>query len=180
MGRNSFQDAGLTEDRVAEVLEEQKGDLIQTHLALGVSLGMVNNFVRNVPRLRRLFTEMDRLRRESDPDEFDRMSAERFRDEMAARTEAYKLEGLEVIHELAVTPHDTAMMAEVRLKAAKELRGADTGQGGSLVALMNELNAAYAQTAGRVKQLRASATLSITMEQATEEHPAPVLEHRAS
>jgi hypothetical protein len=162
----SFQDAGLTEDRVAEALTEHKGDLIQTHLALGVSLGMLNNFVRNIPRLRRLFAEMDKLRREFDPDEYEHLSADRFREEIDARTAAYQLEGLEVIHELATTPHDSAMMADVRLKAAKELRGSASAQSGSLVALMNDLNEAYHRTAGRVKELRVSANLQLTVESA--------------
>ena len=157
------QDHGLTEERVAEALLEHKGDLIQTHLALHVSLGMLNNFVRNVPPLRRMYVEMDKLRRQFDPDEYDNLTTDRFREEIEARTSAYQLEGLEVIHELAVTPHDSAMMADVRLKAAKELRGAAGAQTGSLVALMNDLNAAYQLNSGRVKELRMSAKLELTM-----------------
>jgi hypothetical protein len=167
---------GLTEDMVLKALIGAKGDLIQTGLALGLGLGKLHSFIRNVPRVRLLYTEMEKLRRGMPEDEFDQLSADRFRDEIDARTACYQLEGLEVIHELATTPHESAMMAEVRLKAAMQLRGASTGQGGSLVALMNDLNAAYQASAGTVKGLRASATLHLTVEAPAEPESIPRIE----
>lgn len=158
-----MQDSGLTEDRVIEALTECKGDLIQTYMLLGIRLGVLNNFMRNVPRLRRLYQEMSRLR-EEEPDEYDRLTAEEFRRAMESRTALYQFEGLEVIHDLATMQHTNASEAEVRLKAAKELRGAVGAQNGSLVALMQEMNEAYQSMAPRVKALRAQATLTISME----------------
>ena len=161
----------LNELSVSQALKDNKGDLILTHQVLGVSFGRLHMFIRCIPSLRRLVKEIERMKQD---DEYDKLSVEQFRNEIEARTVVYQLDGLNTIHELATTPHgDNASLADVRLKAAVQLRGPQTQTGvGGLGDILAELNQQYLSTAQRVKGLRASATLSVTLEDVSV--PAPV------
>lgn len=152
----------LTESIVRDALIANKGDMILTHRALFVSLGKLSSYVRGVPNLRRLMMEMDREK--ADP-EYDNMTNEQFASQINSLTKAYELDGLNTIHELATTDHDgNASLADVRLKAAIQLRGKGTSQDSGLGNVLAELNDQYVAMSSRVKNLRMAATLTLSVE----------------
>jgi hypothetical protein len=144
---------GLNEQIVKDVLVEMRGDLIRASEKMCVRPSKLVQWIKSVPSVSALWMEMEKVK--SAP-EFDRVSQAQFEEEIKVRTSAYKLEGLEVIHELATTDHkEVASMAEVRLKAAIQLRGAgeNVSIGGDTV--LHELNALYHRAAPRIRSMRA-------------------------
>lgn len=141
------------EDTVKEVLMRHKGDLIKSAGTLCVRPSTLVAWVRSVPSLAALWGEMEAVK--ADP-AFEAASQQQFADEIRARISAYRLDGLEVLHELATTDHDgMAAMAEVRLKAAIQLRGVEDVITSSSSNLMAELNALYLERAPRIRSMRA-------------------------
>ena len=154
----------LNEINVKRKLLENKGDLVSTAMALGIKISKLHSTIRCTPGLRAVMTTMERVK--ADPT-YEDMSREQFADELASMSTAYQLEGLKTIYDLATMDHgDNASLADVRLKAAIQLRGVgtagNTGNGG----ILSELNDAYVQMATRVKNLRATATLTVSLESA--------------
>jgi hypothetical protein len=142
-----------SEDAVRDVLIANKGDLIISATRLGCRPSMLVSWIRAVPSLTAVWNEMEKVK--ADPD-FDSASQSVFDAEIRRRTAAYKLDGIEVIHQIATTEHgESAAMADVRLKAAVQLRdaGGDITQGGSNVLI--ELNELYRKSAPRIRSMRA-------------------------
>ena len=93
-----------------------------------------------------------------DPD-YDRLSNDQFEDQLERLTKAYRVEALGIIHDLATIPMTselTAAMAEVKLKAAVQLLGAnvDNSKNGDQMLVLQELNQLYQQSAPRIKSIR--------------------------
>ena len=154
----------LTEQAVKKTLLENKGDLVMTAASLGIKISKLHSTIRCSSVLRSAMTTMERVK--ADP-QYEDMSREQFADHIASLASVYQLEGLNTIHELAMMDHgDNASLADVRLKAAMALRGTgqqtNTGNGG----ILSELNDAYLAMATRVKNLRATATLTVSLESA--------------
>lgn len=145
-------ETGIDEDTIATLLTTNKGDLILTAEDLGMVPSKLVRFIRAVPRLAATYAAIDEAMH-SDGQES--KSAAAISRAIQERTAAYKLDGLAVIHELATTAHRNAAEAEVRLKAAIELKGkADSGAvaGNAVLAELNDL---YQRSAPRIKTLRA-------------------------
>ena len=143
----------LNEDIVRLVLLRNKGDLIRSAGELTIRPSTLVRWIRSVPSVANLWQEMELVK--ADP-AFDNATAQQFEAEIKARATVYRLDGLEVLHELATTGHDgVSSMAEVRLKAAIELRSStefgSTG-GGNVLAELNEL---YRVNAPRIRSMRA-------------------------
>jgi len=171
------QDTGLTEQLVSDALANNKGDLIRTSQALGITVGKLHGFVRMIPSLRRLVKELEVLKLE---DDYDNLSDEQFRDQMNCMMAVYQLDGLNVIHELATRDDkDNASMADVRLKAAIQLRGTPQSRNDGISSILMELNEAYQQSATKIKGLRASASVTISLD-APQESPALIPDSRAA
>jgi hypothetical protein len=157
-----------SEEIVRDVLLRNLGDLIQSAGTLGVRPSTLVRWVRSVPSVAALWAEMQAVK--ADP-AFETASHQQIADEIRSRAAAYRLDGLEVIHELATTDHEgVASMAEVRLKAAIQLRGAEEMVSTSSSAVMAELNALYHERAPRIRSMRA---VQIEFEVPTELDPAP-------
>ena len=142
-----------SEECVRDMLIECRGDLIVTANRLGYRPSWLVDWIRAVPKLTVVYNEIEKVK--ADPD-FDQAAQAHFEDEIRRRTAAFKLDGLNVIHELAVTPHgESAAMADVRLKAAIQLRdaGGESTQGGANV--LAELNELYRRSAPRIRSMRA-------------------------
>ena len=143
----------LNEDIVKTVLLRNKGDLIRSSQELTVRPSTLVRWIRSVPSVGALWNEMEVVK--ADP-AFDAATAQQFEAEIKARATVYRLDGLEVLHELAMADHEgVSAMAEVRLKAAIELRGASelgSMTGGNVLAELNEL---YRTHAPRIKSMRA-------------------------
>lgn len=154
----------LNEQNIKRRLMEHKGDLVTTAQALGIRISKLHSTIRCTPGLKAAMTTMERVK--ADPT-YEDMSREQFADYISSLATVYQLEGLNTIHELAMMDHgDNASLADVRLKAAIALRGTgqqtNSGNGG----ILSELNEAYLSMATRVKNLRATATLTVSLESA--------------
>jgi hypothetical protein len=142
-----------SEDAIRDVLIECRGDLVISAERIGCRPSTLVDWVRAVPKLTVVYNEIEKVKADAD---FDRATQAHFEDEIRRRTAAFKLDGLNVIHELAVSDHgESAAMADVRLKAAIQLRdaGGDSIQRGSNVLV--ELNELYRISAPRIKSMRA-------------------------
>jgi hypothetical protein len=153
-----------SEETVRTVLLTHKGDIIKSAGDLGVRPSTLVNWVKSVPSVAALWGEMEAVK--ADP-AFEAASQQQFADEIRSRAAAYKLDGLEVIHELAVRDDEgVAAMAEVRLKAAIELRGAGEIATGGMSNVLAELNTLYQQHAPRIKSMRAGLHIEFDMGEA--------------
>lgn len=142
----------LNETRVKEALIESRGDMIQASQALDIRPSKLGMFIRSVPSVAALWMEMEAVK--ATP-EYETASQQWFENAIRARLAAYRFEGLEVIHELATTPHgENAAMADVRLKAAIQLRGASDGTASDAGGVLAELNQIYHANAPRIKSMR--------------------------
>lgn len=143
----------LSEDLVCDVLMTCKGDLIQSAGRLAIRPSTLVRWIKSVPSVAGLWAAMEKVK--TDPS-FDQASQKQFEDEIRSRVAAYRLDGLEVIHELATQDHGTnAMLADVRLKAAIQLRGTAEVSPSGAGDVLSELNALYHLHAPRIKSMRA-------------------------
>lgn len=149
MSRLSVED--LSEETVRLVLTQSGGDLIQSSRKLNVRPSQLVGWIKSVPSVAAHYLTIEQIK--ADP-RFDDASQAQLEAEIRARAAAYRLDGLEVLHELATTPHTNASEADVRLKAAVHLRsaGSDMPQGGDGV--LAELNSLYHKNAPRIKSMR--------------------------
>lgn len=143
----------VSEQLLSQTLVENRGDLMLTAGKLGMRPSKLVDAIKSVPSVAATWQAMERIK--ADP-EFHRITQEQFQQAIAERSALYRLDGLEVIHELAMTDHEgVSGLAEVRLKAAIALRGTQDTQQGSDQVILQELNSLYHQSARRIKSLRA-------------------------
>ena len=141
------------EDTIREVLLKHKGDLMKSSGDLACRPSTLVRWIKSVPSVAALWETMEAVK--ADP-AFEKASQSQFADEIRSRAIAYRLDGLEVIHELATTDHgDNASMAEVRLKAAIQLQGVGDVGTSSTNSVLAELNALYHEHAPRIRSMRA-------------------------
>ena len=143
----------LSEQKIKDALCVARGDLFVAASYLNTTPTKLDRMIRLSECVQAFATTIQTIR--SDP-EYERMSREQFEDELDRRVCKYQSEALDVIHELAVMPFETAAMAEVKLKAAIALRG-DPNQGKgdtSHSVVLAELNQVYQQSAQRIKSIR--------------------------
>ena len=142
-----------SEETVREVLLKHKGDLMKSSSDLACRPSTLVRWIKSVPSVAALWETMETVK--ADP-AFEKASQSQFADEIRSRAMAYRLDGLEVIHELATTDHDgNASMAEVRLKAAIQLQGVGEIGSSSTSSVLAELNALYHEHAPRIRSMRA-------------------------
>ena len=142
----------LDEETVQHVLTKTRGDLIQSSRMLQCRASTLVDWIKSVPSVGALWSEIEKYK--ADP-AFDNATQAQFEAEIRARSAIYRLDGLEVLHELAMAPHTNASEADVRLKAAIQLRGLpDAGTGGG-DGILAELNTLYHSAAPRIKSMRA-------------------------
>lgn len=143
----------LDEVTVKMVLLRNKGDLILSAGEMCIRPSTLVNWIRSVPSVKNLWDEMEALKADT---KFEAATAEQFAKEIANRAAIYRLDGLEVLHELATEDHDgVSAMAEIRLKAAIALRGATDYVPTSGNNVLAELNTLYHANAPRIKSMRA-------------------------
>ena len=145
-------ETGINEQMVCDLLQGNRGDLIMTAEDLGMPPSKLVRYIKALPRLAATYAAIETVKAE---DGVEAKSQAAFTKAIQERTSAYRLDGLEVIHDLAMMPHKNANEAEVRLKAAIELRGKNDAGSIAGSAVMEELNALYHQSAPRIKSLRA-------------------------
>ena len=145
----------ITEDAIRETLIKTRGDLFLTASYLDVTPRELDSYLRTSDTLRAFAEIVTEVKTST---EYDRLSAEQFRQQLETRTRTYQVEGLDVIHQLATMPFESAAMAEVKLKAAIQLRGVAGANSGDTTQAMvlAELNQLYQQAAPRIKSIRVS------------------------
>jgi hypothetical protein len=154
MTREALRMGLVSEQTIRDALTNAKGDLFIASSYLGVTGRELDSYIRASETLQAFVAAINTVK--LDP-AYKRMSGEQFADELERLTRGFRLEALDVIHELATMSYETAAMAEVKLKAAIQLRGAHTDQttdNGQNAVLM-ELNQIYQQAAPRIKSVRA-------------------------
>lgn len=155
MTRDALRQGLVSEPTIRDALTRAKGDLFIASSYLGVTGRELDSYIRASEDLQGFVAAIATVKQ--DP-AYNKMSSEQFSDELERLTRGFKLEALEVIHELATMPFgESAAMAEVKLKAAVQLRGsaADAPKDATHSTIMAELNQLYQQSAPRIKSVRA-------------------------
>ena len=154
MTREALRAGTVTTSAISEALLSARGDLFVAASILGVTGRELDGYIRASEELQGFAAAICTVKASGD---YKRLSDEQFADELERLTKGYRIEALDVIHEMATMTYDSAAMAEVKLKAAIALRGAPEVKAGSQDngAVLAELNAIYQQAAPRIKTVRA-------------------------
>jgi hypothetical protein len=140
-------------DAICFALMSGRGDLFLSASYLGVTARELSNYIRASDELQAFVAAITQVKNDSG---FEKMSAAQFTDRLATLTREYQVDGLEVVHEMALMEYDSAAMADVKLKAAINLRGLPGAviQNTDQHQVMAELNQIYQQSAPRIKSVR--------------------------
>jgi hypothetical protein len=149
-----------TEQSIVEALMTARGDLFVAAAYLGAKPRELDSYIRASEQLQGFMAAIGHVK--ANP-EYNRLSVEQFADELERLTRSYRLEALNIIHELATMNYDSAAMADVKLKAAIQLRGAapeavTTNTQGNI---LGELNRIYQEAAPRIKSIRAAVQIEM-------------------
>lgn len=144
-----------TEQGVVEALMTARGDLFVAAAYLNIRPRDLDSYIRSSEQLQGFMAAIGHVKTSA---EYNRMSNEQFADELERLTRSYRLDALNVIHQLATMTYDSAALADVKLKAAIQLRGAapETVSTASQTNILGELNRIYNETAPRIKSIRAA------------------------
>lgn len=142
-----------TEENIGFALQEARGDLFIASTRLQIPPWELDRLIRRSESMQLLATAIVTV--QENP-EFSKWSAEQFSAELNRLTAQFALDGLRVIHELAMAPASTPGEKQVKLEAATRLRNgvAHSGTTGSMDALLHELNQEYQRAAPRIKEIR--------------------------
>jgi hypothetical protein len=147
--------AGLiSEQAIKEALTEAKGDIFLASTVLDCTAQELDRYIRASSELQQFAPAIEKVK--IDP-AYSRMSVEQFENRIADLSLAYKVVGIEELHELATMDHgDSAAMAKVKLQAAIALRGGHQQVVGDreIEHALSELNQLYHQNAPRIKEIR--------------------------
>jgi hypothetical protein len=144
---------GITQDSICFALMSGRGDLFLSASYLGVSGRELAGYIRASDDLQVFVAAIGTVKNDAG---FEKLSAAQFTDRLATLTREYQIDGLEVVHEMATMSFDNAAMADVKLKAAINLRGLPgvAIQSTDRHQVMAELNQIYQQSAPRIKSVR--------------------------
>lgn len=142
-----------TDENIGFALQEARGDLFIASTLLQIPPWELDRLIRRSESMQLLATAIVTV--QENP-EFSKWSAEQFSAELNRLTAQFALDGLRVIHELAMGPAVTPGEKQVKLEAATRLRNgvAHSGTTGSMDALLHELNQEYQRAAPRIKEIR--------------------------
>jgi hypothetical protein len=144
----------ISEQTVKDALSTSRGDLFLAACYLDVRPGELDGYIRASESIQGFVAAIDSVKRDN---AYDKLSKDQFEDQLDLLTKSYRIDALEIIHDLATMDFDSAAMAEVKLKAAVQLKGstvekADVGEHALVLAELNQL---YQQSAPRIKSIRA-------------------------
>lgn len=144
---------GITQNSICFALMSGRGDLFLSASYLGVSGRELSNYIKTSDELQAFVAAISQVKNDAG---FDKLSAAQFTDRLAVLTREYQVDGLEVVHEMALMPFKNAAEADVKLKAAINLRGLPgvVTQSNDQHQVMAELNQIYQQSAPRIKSVR--------------------------
>ena len=171
MTREALRAGLISEESVTTALMTARGDLFIAASYLGCTGRELDSYIRSSEGLQAFSAAIGTVKTSTD---YKRLSDEQFADELERLTKGYRLEALNVIHEIAteqlvsddrMLPDGTvvpgvkmsAAEKEVKLKAAIALRGAPEAktQVNEQSQVLEELNQLYQQNAPRIRTVRA-------------------------
>lgn len=144
----------INEKSLKQALSDARGDLFLAASTLDCTPRELDSYIRASAELQGFAEAIERVK--VDP-AYSRMSAEQFDTRVADLTRAYRVVGLEELHDLAtMDPKGSAAMAKVKLQAAIALRGGEQRVGGDreIEHALAELNQLYHQNSPRIKEIR--------------------------
>jgi hypothetical protein len=139
---------------VRDALTTARGDLFLASAYLGCTGRELDGYIRASEGLQAFAGAIEKVKVD---EAYAKMSTEQFEDRLETLTRNYKLEAIDIIHGMATMPFDNAAMADVKLKAAVQLRGVniETVKNNDQGNIMAELNLLYQTAAPRIKSVRA-------------------------
>lgn len=154
MTREALRDGLISEQTIRDALVQARGDLFVGACYLSVTARELDSYIRSSEDLQAFVGAIETVKRDAG---YDKLSADQFADRLEVLTRSYRIEALDIIHDMARMSFDSAAMAEVKLKAAVQLRGAQTEKvaSGDQMAVLSELNELYQLNAPRIKSIRA-------------------------
>ena len=171
MTREALRAGLISEVTITTALMTARGDIFVAASYLGCTARELDGYIRASDNMQVFCMAIGTVK--TNPD-YKRLSDEQFSDELERLTKGYRLEALDVIHELAteatvaddrILPDGqivpgakmSAAEKEVKLKAAIALRGAPEAKAGvnDQSQVLAELNELYQQNAPRIKSVRA-------------------------
>lgn len=167
MTRNALKAGSITEKSIREKLKDAKGDLFIAASLLGVTGWELDNYIRASKGLQVFAAAIEKVK--TDPD-YEKWSSAQFDESLELMTRAYRMEGLQIIREIANINERTildddgkvvnlsldAASMKVKLDAAVQMRGAQEEQkrDDSIEATLQELNRLYHSHAPRITEIR--------------------------
>jgi hypothetical protein len=144
----------ISEETIKDALTTARGDIFLSACYLGVSVRELHTFLRASESLQAFVGAIDRVKHDS---EYDKLTKEQFEDQLDILTKSLHIEALDIIHGMAVMNFDSAAMAEVKLKAAIQLKSTkiDARPEGENALVLQELNKLYRESAPRIRSIRA-------------------------
>ena len=153
MAGNALAQGLISEQTVRDALTTARGDLFLASCYLSVTPRELDWYIRASEEMQGFVAAISKVKNDAN---YDKLSVEQFSKQLEQLTRSYRVEAIDIIHDLAVMPFDTAAMAEVKLKAAVQLRGShtDAPQSNDRASVLAELNALYQTSAPRIKTIR--------------------------
>lgn len=162
----ALQSGRISEQSICDALMTARGDLFIASAYLHVTPRELDSYMRANEGLQAFLSAIGHVKASA---EYDRLSNEQFSDALERLTREYRHDALKVIHELALMDYTdaagvaSAAMAEVKLKAAIQLRGpaqeVSVTSGQSQV--LAELDNLYRHAAPRIKSIRAAVQIEL-------------------
>ncbi len=144
----------ISEDSIRNALTTARGDIFLSACYLGVSVRELHGYLRASESMQAFVGAIDRVKHDAD---YDKLTKEQFEDQLDILTKSLHIEALDIIHSLAVMDFDSAAMAEVKLKAAIQLKSTnvEARPDGEHALVFQELNRLYQESAPRIRSIRA-------------------------
>ena len=118
--------AGLDEQIIEKALITYRGDIFQAAASLGKNVRMFNLAIRQSTYLQKAALAIEQA---AVIPEYEALTAKQFEAAIRERLTAYRIDGLDALHELATMSHaGDPEMAKVKLQAASKLAGTEEGQ----------------------------------------------------
>jgi hypothetical protein len=153
MSGNALAQGLISETTVRQALTTARGDLFLASCYLAVTPRELDWYIRASEEMQGFVAAISKVKADAN---YDKLSVEQFSKQLEQLTRSYRVEAIDIIHDLAAMPFDTAAMAEVKLKAAVQLRGShsDAPVNNDQASVLAELNALYQTSAPRIKTIR--------------------------
>ena len=170
--RQSLRAGKISEDSIKQALLDSRGSLFIAARYLGCGTGELDRYIRSSEELQVYASQIKAVKSTA---EYSAMSARQFEEELDQLTMAYKVDGLKVIHDIAMGDAANAADRKVKLDAAIALRGGETISrgGGELEGVLSELNKLYQNHAPRITQIRQTTVMVVDdrQEKVISDHP---------